>query len=118
MINKTLKVNLSPQKVMNVIKNNMDAYLTHEETHQVDESKFVGAMIYKKHVFRSKDSVALIFLINNLEDNTNVKIISTSPSVTGGFVKYETGKNEDFIDNVINIIEEMKENILTVKNGF
>lgn len=109
---KSLIVNILPVEVLEKIKDDINADLIHEEFHQVDNRKSIGTLVFEKYFFRVKNRVALIVIADNLNDDTNVRIISTGSS-EGLIFSFDLGASDDFVGEVEDILSD---NILSEYN--
>lgn len=101
----SVAVNILPSEVLKKVKNPIDADLVHEEFHQVDNEKSIGTLIFEKYFFRVKNRIALVIIVDNFSENTNVRIISTASS-EGVFFNFDWGASDSFIGQVENVLSD------------
>lgn len=101
----SLQVSIIPQRALELIKDNQDADLVHEELHDVGEGKFIGTLIFEKYFFRVKNRVALVVIADNLKSTTEVRVISTAGS-EGLFFNFDWGASDDFADSIQKILSD------------
>lgn len=100
----SFNVNIAPLAALNLVKDNQNADLVHEEHHNVGQDKLIGTQIYEKYYFRSKNRAALIVIIDNLKGTTNVRAIATGSS-EGLIFNFDWGAADDFASSVENILD-------------
>lgn len=101
----SFNVSIAPLEALDLVKNNQNADLVHEEYNAVGEDKLIGTQIYEKYYFRSKNRVALIVIIDNLKGETNVRAIATGSS-EGLFFNFDWGAADDFASSVEDILRD------------
>jgi hypothetical protein len=98
-------VNIMPNEALELVKNNQEAELVHEEYNDLGQDRFIGTQIYEKYYFRSKNRAALIVIIDNITGTTNVRVVATGSS-EGLFFNFDWGAADNFISSVENILAD------------
>ncbi len=99
------KVNISPKKVLSLVKEAGIAELVHEEFHELDGAIQIGTLVFEKYFFRVKNRVALIVISDNIQSETDVRVISTASS-EGVLFNFDWGAANSFIHSVENILND------------
>ncbi|EHQ60414.1 hypothetical protein PDENDC454_20577 [Paenibacillus dendritiformis C454] len=86
-------------KALELVKDNQNANLVHEEYHDLQKGTFIGTQGYENYYFRSKNRVALVVIIDNLYGRTHVRAISTGSS-EGLFFNIDWGAASNFTSSV------------------
>lgn len=98
-------LNISPIKALDMVRESVDADLVYEETKDLGNNHYIGTLIFEKYYMRVSNRVALIVIIDNIKDTTNVRVISTGSS-QGMFFNFDWGASENFVYSVESILEE------------
>jgi hypothetical protein len=98
-------VSITPQEALDLVKVNLDGELVHEEYNAVDQDRLIGTQIYEKYYFRSKNRAALIVIIDNLKETTNVRAIATGSSY-GLIFNFDWGAANNFVSSVEKILTD------------
>ncbi|WP_442603023.1 DUF6054 family protein [Paenibacillus sp. KN14-4R] len=101
----SFNVNLSPADAYALVIQHQDADLVHEEFHNLEYGRKMGTLIFEKYYFRTKNQVALVVLIDDLQGVTNVRVISTGSS-EGLFFKFDWGASQNFVNSVESILQD------------
>ncbi len=97
------KVSLTPKQTFEMIKNKINAELVYEEEFDLGQGKFTATIIYEKYYMRTDSRAALIVLINNLNDLTFVRAVSTGSSQ--GIFDIDWGAANSFANSVGKVLE-------------
>lgn len=97
------KVSISPLKALELVKENMDADLVHEETHDLSKGIYIGTLIFEKYYMRVKNRVALVVIIDNIYGQTDVRSVSTGSS-EGMIFNFDWGAADSFAGSVQDIL--------------
>lgn len=98
-------VSLTPAQVMAKVKEEENGDLVHEELHHIDGTKYYGVLIFEKYFMRVSSRVALIVLVDNLNEETTVTSIATGSS-TGMVFNFDWGAADDFAYSVKEMLDE------------
>lgn len=98
-------LNISPLKALDIVKDNEDADLIHEETIDLGNGHYIGTLVFEKYYMRVGNRVALIVIADNTKDTTNVRAISTGSS-QGIIFNFDWGASDDFTLSVEEILSE------------
>lgn len=98
----SFSVNLSPQDALNMIKDDLNADLVHEEDNTVD-GKSIGIQVYEKYYMRAGNKVALTVIVEDFTGLTNVRAIGTAGSRDFIF-NFDLGASDDFAERVAEIL--------------
>jgi hypothetical protein len=101
----SFNIDIGPLFALNMIRNNQEADLIYEESHEVGENKFIGTQIYEKYYFRTSNRAALIVMIDNLKGATNVRAVCTGSS-DGLLFSFDWGAADDFVHSVKDILSK------------
>lgn len=105
----TFEVNITPDKVVELVKDKQDAELVHEEVLEADDGKMVATLIFEKYYFRTSNRAALIVITDNFkgqgQGHTEVRSIATGSS-QGLFFNIDWGAASNFANSVKTILEE------------
>jgi hypothetical protein len=98
-------VSITPQEALDLVKDNLDGELVHEEYNAVDQDRLIGTQIYEKYYHRSRNYAALIVIIDNIKETTNVRAIATGSS-RGLVFNIDWGAADHFVTSVEKILED------------
>ncbi|MBP1995510.1 DUF6054 family protein [Paenibacillus eucommiae] len=103
----TYNVSITPSVAMDLIKKFQyaNADLVHEEYNEVDKDRSIGTLIYEKYYFRSRNRAALIVIIDNFKEKTNIRVIATGSS-EGMILNFDWGAANNFVKSVEKILDE------------
>lgn len=101
----SFNVNISPKEVCDILRNEMNEDLVHEEYHNIESGKFIATMIYEKYYFRASNRAALIVIVDDLYGQTNLRVISTGSS-QGMIFNFDWGAANDFVKIVKRILKK------------
>ncbi|BBH21937.1 hypothetical protein Back11_32820 [Paenibacillus baekrokdamisoli] len=101
----SFNISITPLEALNLVQDQQNATLVHEEFHDLGQNRFTGTQIYEKYYFRSKNRAALIIIIDNLKGVTNVRAISTGSS-EGLIFNFDWGAADNFVSSVEKILEK------------
>lgn len=105
MSEKSIRVSISPEEALAMVKSGITGELVHEETHRPCEDKFIGTLIFERYFFRVKNRVALVVISDNFSGETNVRIISTGSS-EGILFNIDFGASEGFVGEAEKILKK------------
>lgn len=105
MSKRSFNVSITPYQALELVMNQQNADLVHEEYHPLGEGKEIGTQVYEKYYFRSKNRAALIVMTDNLRGVTNVRVVATGSS-EGLIFNFDWGAADDFASSVESILEE------------
>ncbi|WP_432662975.1 DUF6054 family protein [Wukongibacter baidiensis] len=105
MSKRQFNLNISPVEALDIVKNHVDADLIHEETIDLGNNHFIGTLVFEKYYMRVSNRVALIVIIDNTRDITNVRVISTGSS-QGMIFSFDWGASDDFTYSVEELLNE------------
>ncbi|WP_432407683.1 DUF6054 family protein [Wukongibacter sp. M2B1] len=105
MSKRQFNLNISPVEALNIVKNHVDADLIHEEAIDLGNNHFIGTLVFEKYYMRVSNRVALIVIIDNTKEITNVRVISTGSS-QGLIFGFDWGASDDFTYSVEEILSE------------
>lgn len=97
------KVNLEPIIVFEMIKKQQNAELVYEEHFNLEDDKFTGTLIFEKYYMRTGSWASLIVIIDNINEYTDIRSISTGSS-QGLFSNLDWGAADSFAKSVGNIV--------------
>jgi hypothetical protein len=106
----SLNVSIAPLEALDLVKDNQNADLVHEEYNVVGQDKLIGTQIYEKYYFRSKNRAALIVIIDNLKGPTNVRAIAIRSSEGWG------GAADNFVTSVEKILGDLHYRVMIYKS--
>lgn len=98
------KVSISPREALELVKQNGNADLVHEETHDPGKGICIGTLVFEKYFMRVKNRVALVVIIDNIYGQTDVRAISTGSS-EGMIFNFDWGAADSFASSVQKILE-------------
>lgn len=98
------KVSIPPEEAMNLVKDNENADLVHEEIQDVGDGKQIGTLVFEKYYFRTKNRAALVVILDNFQGNTDVRVIATGSS-QGMIFNFDWGASDDFVASVESILQ-------------
>lgn len=113
MSKKRFVVSISPEDVMKIVKDRQDADLIHEEFIHITPERGIGTLVFEKYYFRVKNRVALVIIVDNLSDRTDVRTISTGSS-EGLFLNFDWGASGNFAESVKEILEDFITEVLEI----
>lgn len=93
------KVSLDALSTLERIKNSQDADLIHEEIIDVGNGKMVATLIFEKFFIRASNRAALIVTLDNIEDYTDLRVVSTGSS-QGMIFNFDWGAADSFVSSV------------------
>jgi hypothetical protein len=99
------KVSISPIEGLDLVKQNEDADLVHEETHDLGNGRYIGTLIFEKYYMRVKNRVALVVIIDNIYGQTDVRSIATGSS-DGMIFNFDWGAADSFANSVQDILSD------------
>jgi hypothetical protein len=99
------KVSISPIEALDLVKQNEDADLVHEETHDLGNGRYIGTLIFEKYYMRVKNRVALVVIIDNIYGQTDVRSIATGSS-DGMIFNFDWGVADSFANSVQDILSD------------
>lgn len=99
------KISISPEEALEIVKQNHDAELVHEELLGIGEGKFVGTLIFEKYYFRTSNRAALIMICDNINGTTEVRSVGTGSS-QGLIFNFDWGAADEFAHSVKEILEK------------
>ncbi len=99
------KVSLDALTTLETIKNSQDSELVHEEIVDVGNGKMVATLIFEKYFIRAKNRAALVITLDNIEDHTDLRIISTGSS-QGMIFNFDWGAADSFVSSVRKSLED------------
>ena len=99
------KVTLDALTTLETIKNSQDSELVHEEIVDVGNGKMVATLIFEKYFIRAKNRAALVITLDNIEDHTDLRIISTGSS-QGMIFNFDWGAADSFVSSVRKSLED------------
>lgn len=99
------KVRITPKEALDLVKENENADLVHEEIHSLGNNVFIGTLVFEKYYMRVESRVALVVIIDNIYGSTAVRSISTGSS-QGMFFKFDWGASEKFASSVQEILKD------------
>ncbi|TBL77678.1 DUF6054 family protein [Paenibacillus thalictri] len=97
-------VNLMPYEALDLIRDNQNADLVHEEYHELGDGLFTGTQVYEKYYFRTKNRAALVVIADNFKGVTSVRAIATGSS-EGLIFNFDWGASDNFVSSVENILQ-------------
>lgn len=100
-----LKINISPEKALDIVRMNQNAELVHEELHNLWNGKSIGTLIFEKYFFRVKNRVALVVIADNINGATEVRVISTAGS-EGLILNFDWGASNNFANSIQRILSD------------
>jgi hypothetical protein len=97
----SFNISLSPGEALSLIKSELPAQteLIHEELNDAGDNRFIGTLIYERYFFRSGNQAGLIVIIDNLNGETNVRLIAVGSSNSLVF-KIDWGAGRSFATSV------------------
>lgn len=98
------KVSLDALTTLETIKNGQDSELVHEEILDVENGKMVATLIFEKYFIRAKNRAALVVILDNLENYTDLRVISTGSS-QGMIFNFDWGAADSFVNSVRRSLE-------------
>lgn len=98
------KVSLDALTTLETIKNGQDSELVHEEIVDVENGKMVATLIFEKYFIRAKNRAALVVILDNLENYTDLRVISTGSS-QGMIFNFDWGAADSFVNSVRRSLE-------------
>jgi hypothetical protein len=99
------KVNIRPEEALKLVKENQYAELIHEEILDLGNGSIVGILVFEKYYFRAGNRAALTVIIDNIQEETEVRSVATGSS-QGLFFKFDWGAADDFACSVRDVLEE------------
>jgi len=93
------KVNLNPVEAMEIIKQHQASTLVHEEILDIGSGKVVATLIFEKYYMRTSNRAALIITLDNLEELTDLRVVSTGTS-QGVFLNFDWGAGDNYVESV------------------
>jgi hypothetical protein len=99
------KVSISPIEALDLVKQNENADLVHEETHNLGNGSYIGTLIFEKYYMRVKNRVALVVIIDNIYGQTDVRSIATGSS-EGMIFNFDWGAADSFSNSVQDILSD------------
>ncbi|AFM41374.1 hypothetical protein Desaci_2424 [Desulfosporosinus acidiphilus SJ4] len=99
------KVSMSPIEALDIVKQNVDADLVHEEIHDLGNGNYIGTLIFEKYYMRVKNRVALVVIIDNIYGQTDVRSIATGSS-EGMIFNFDWGAADSFASSVKDILDD------------
>lgn len=99
------KVNISPKEVLGIVKEKIYADLVHEEIHDLGNEANIGTLVFEKYYMRVKNRVALVVIVDNIKENTDVRVISTGSS-EGFIFNFDWGAADDFAYSVKTMLKD------------
>lgn len=99
------KVSISPVEALSFVRDNEDAELVHEETHDLGDGRYIGTLIFEKYFMRVSSRVALAVIADNINGVTGIRAISTGSS-QGLFLNFDWGASDDFAYSVKEILDK------------
>lgn len=103
----SFKIRLQPEEALQLVRGHQNADLVHSEFHSLDNGKAIGTLIFEKYYFRSKNRACLVVIIENLQDTTEVRAVSTGSS-EGLFFNFDWGAADNFVRSVEEILEDYR----------
>jgi hypothetical protein len=98
------QVNIPPEEAMNLVKDNENADLVHEEIQDVGDGKQIGTLVFEKYYFRTKNRAALVVIMDNFQGNTDVRVVATGSS-QGMIFNFDWGASDNFVASVESILQ-------------
>lgn len=99
------KVSIPPIEALDLVKQNENADLVHEEIHDLGKGIYIGTLIFEKYYMRVKNRVALVVIIDNIYGETDVRSIATGSS-EGMIFNFDWGAADSFAGSVQDILDE------------
>jgi len=93
----SFNINLLPAQALSMIIEGMPARseLLYSELKEAGEHRYIGTLVYERYFFRSSNQAALVVIVDNLQDITNVRLISAGSS-NGLIMKIDWGAGQSF----------------------
>lgn len=99
------KVRINPEEALNLVKQNENADLMHEEINDLGNGRFIGTLIFEKYFMRVKNRAALVVIADNIKGVTDVRAVATGSS-QGIIFNFDWGASDDFAYGVEDILRE------------
>ncbi|MDQ7096661.1 DUF6054 family protein [Desulfosporosinus sp. PR] len=99
------KISISPIEALDLVKQNENAELVHEETHDLGNGIYIGTLIFEKYYMRVNNRVALVVIIDNIHGQTDVRSIATGSSESMIF-NFDWGAADSFANSVQDILSD------------
>jgi hypothetical protein len=103
--NANFKINLAPDQALAMVRDQENADLVHEELHDLGGGKWIGTLVFEKYYFRTKNRAALIVIIDNIQGETDVRIVGTGSS-QGLIFNIDWGASDNFVQSVMDILRD------------
>lgn len=101
----TFHVRLSPREAMEVIVENENADLVHQEIHDLNDAKSICTLVFEKYFFRTKSRAALVVIMYNFQSTTEVRVVATGSS-DGLIFNFDWGAADTFASTVREILSD------------
>lgn len=98
-------VSISPSEVIELIKKNQSADLVHEEINDLGDNRYIGTLVFEKYFFRAGNRAALVVIVDNLHNPTEVRAIATGSS-QGLIFNFDWGAADDFAHSIKDILKQ------------
>lgn len=105
MSTRTFAVSITPDEVYRIVSNWNGADLVHNELKNLNNQRWYAALVFEKYYFRNKSRAGLIVLCDNVDGDTEVRLISTG-SGDGLIFSFDWGAGDDFIASVAELLED------------
>lgn len=99
------KVKINPQYALNLVKENENADLVHEELNDLGNDRSIGILVFEKYFMRVGNRAALVVIADNIKGITDVRAIATGSS-QGLIFNFDWGAADDFAYSVGDILRE------------
>lgn len=99
------KVRINPADALDLVKQNENADLIHEEVNDLGDGRFIGTLIFEKYFMRVGNRAALVVIADNIKGVTDVRAIATGSS-QGLIFNFDWGAADDFACSVEDILRD------------
>lgn len=99
------EVNIEPEKAARIIKNAEFADLLHEDIISEGNGKTVITLVFEKYYMRVEGRAALVVIIENVSNTTEVRVITAGTS-KGMIFNFDWGASDNFAYNIKELLSD------------
>lgn len=100
-----LKVSIDPISASDMIIQQGFADLLHEDIISIDENKKIITLVFEKYYMRVEGRAGLVVIIDNVNGNTDIRVITTGTS-RGMIFDFDWGASDDFASSAVSCLSD------------
>lgn len=105
MATRSFTVSIKPDDVYNIVGAWDGAELLYREIKDLGNERTFATLVFEKYFFRNKSRAGLVVLCDNVNGDTEVRIVATG-SGDGMIFSFDWGAGDSFVDSVAGLLSE------------